>query len=171
MLVLPEGQALALITSHLIMLMPVLSPVTSVAEAPVFAMFPVPVSMLHKPVPVVGLVALSARLGLFAHKVWLGVIIFTGPLTSSTTTVTSDTEVQVPSVIDQLNTLLLSPSPVTAVVVEPGLLIVPEPDTNDQEPVPRLGVLPVKSAVGVEIQITWLAPASALSGGVQEVTE
>jgi hypothetical protein len=47
----------------------------------------------------------------------------------------------------QRKTLGPKPRPVTPVVGEPGLVIVPAPLTNVQVPVPMAGVLPVNVAV------------------------
>lgn len=53
-------------------------------------------------------------------------------------------------------------NPVTADVGELGLVAVPVPETNDQVPVPIVGVFPAK--VDELVQIVWSGPALATVG-------
>lgn len=67
-------------------------------------------------------------------------------------------------VIVQRNVLTPNPSPLTADVGEPGVVIVPVPLTNVQVPVPTVGVLPAKVVLLAVIQSVWSGPAVATVG-------
>jgi len=60
--------------------------------------------------------------------------------------------------------LLPEGTPVTVVVGDEGVVIVAEPLTTDQEPVPIAGLIAVMVKSG-SLQFVWLIPAVAVDGG------
>ena len=69
--------------------------------------------------------------------------------------------------IVHINTFAPTPNPVTPVVAEPGVVIVPAPLTNVQVPVPTVGVFP--ASVVLLLQMLWFGPAAAVVGGATPV--
>lgn len=62
-----------------------------------------------------------------------------------------------------INTFAPAPNPVTVVVGDPGVVIVPAPLTKVQVPVPTAGVFP--ASVAVLLQMVWFGPARAVDTG------
>jgi hypothetical protein len=66
--------------------------------------------------------------------------------------------------IVQAKTLFPTPNPVIEVVGEREFVIVPDPDTNVQTPVPTAALFAAIKVFGLLIQSVWLEPAFAIVG-------
>jgi hypothetical protein len=124
-----------------------------------------PVTTVHAPVPLVGV--LPASVAVAAHTDWSGPAAdaVKPPLTVMTTS--SVDEVHDPLAIVHLNVFAPTPNPVTPDVALPGVVIVAVPDTTVHVPVPLVAVLP--ASVAVEAQTVWSGPAAAVVGAADLV--
>ena len=125
---------------------------------------PLPESTFHVPIPTVGIFPLKSAEPAEIQTVWSVPANDVVGL-SSTVIVTSETEVQVPSVIAHSNTLSPVFKPVTMELGDKELLKTPAPEIKVQKPEPAVGVFAAN--VKDVLQIVVLTPADAISGGVQ----
>ena len=119
---------------------------------------PLPLTKVHVPVPTVGV--FPANVALVEHKVWLDPAFdVVGDATPVIVTVLVD-GVHGALLIVHWNTFAPTPKPVTPLVGELGVVIVPEPLTKVHTPVPVVGVLPAN--VAVVPHTVWSEPALAV---------
>lgn len=118
---------------------------------------PAPLTKVHKPVPTVA--AFPANVAVVPQTVWFGpaaeVVGGATPVIVTLLVV----EAQGGFEIVHMKTFGPTPKAVTPDVGEVGVVIVPEPLTNDHDPVPTLAAFP--ASVAVVPHILWLAPAAA----------
>jgi hypothetical protein len=110
---------------------------------------PEPASKFHTPIPTVGV--LPVKVVLDAHKVCVGPALATVGKSSRCIKTVELFEAHTPLSIVHANTLLPTPIDVMFVFGEPGLLMLPEPDTNVHVPVPTTGVLPANTVLVAHI--------------------
>ncbi|MBL4691344.1 MAG: hypothetical protein JKY68_07790, partial [Rhodospirillales bacterium] len=124
---------------------------------------PVPDTVDHAPVPVVGVLAAKVVV-ITLHKLWSGPAAATVGL-ASTETVTSSKELgQVPFEIVQRKMADASnTNPVTVDVGDDGVVIVAAPAITVQFPMPTVGMFPANVVV-VVAQRFWSRPAAAVVG-------
>ena len=106
---------------------------------------PEPETSVHRPVPLNGV--LPFKVAVVAQTVWLEpafAVVGAGFTNISTV---SRVGVQPNPDIVQINLFKPRPIPVMVVLANDGLVIVPEPESNDQLPVPLVGVLAAIVAV------------------------
>ena len=161
-----EGGHTPLVIVHLNTLAPSPSPVTPLVGEPGVVMVPVPLISVHVPLPTVGV--LPPSVAVVAHTVWLVPASATVGLASTVMVTSSKESAQTPLEMVHLNTFAPSPNPVTPLVGEPGVVMVPVPFTSVHVPLPTVGALP--PSVAVVAQMVWLVPASAGVGGLSTVT-
>lgn len=122
----------------------------------------VPDTNVHSPLPIVGVLALSDVLGFVIHRFWSAFALATvGTGSTKMRTVSADVG-QVPLVITHLKIFVPTLNPVTADVGELGVVGVPVPETKYQNPLPIIGLLPMKAEL--DEQMYWSAPALATVG-------
>jgi hypothetical protein len=127
---------------HLKVFAPTPKPVTPDIALVGVVMVAVPVTTVHAPVPLVGV--LPARVAVAAHTVWSAPALeaVSPPLTLMITSSVED--VQGELLIVHLKVLAPTPNPVTPEVALDGVVIVAVPETTVQVPVPLVAVLPAK---------------------------
>jgi hypothetical protein len=140
-----EGVQPAPLIVHLKVAVPAISPVTPDVGLAGVVMVAVPVTTVHAPVPLVGV--LPARVAVAAHTVWSAPALeaVSPPLTLMITSSVDD--VQGELLIVHLKVLAPTPNPVTPEVALVGVVIVAVPVTTLQVPVPAAGVLPARVVV------------------------
>jgi hypothetical protein len=125
---------------------------------------PLPEINVHKPVPIIGVLAAIVVDGEEIQSVCV-VPAFAGVGRSLTSIDTvDDVDAQGGFEITHSNMFIPKPNPVTEVVGESELVIVPLPDINDQVPIPTVAALEFINAFGLVIQTVWLKPAFAIVG-------
>ena len=120
---------------------PTAKPVTVVVREDGVVIVAVPLTIDHKPEPTVGLLAAMVNDPLLHRTISTPAFEVVGSALLVITTSSDDT-VQLPLLMVHLNVAELpAAKPVTVVVGEDGVVIVTVPLTNDQDPVPAVGVL------------------------------
>ena len=116
-----------------------------------------PLVTVHVPVPTVAVLADNVALPVLQIDWLLPALDVVG--VASLVNVTVDEDEHKPFVIVHCNTVLLpAVTPVTVVVFEVAVVILPGPLTFVHSPVPTLGLLPAKVNVLV-LHCSWLLPA------------
>ena len=123
----------------------------------------IPETTVHEPVPTVGGLALRFTLG---DEIQIDCVdpAFETVGKLSTCTVMLDVLKQPPLLSRHCKTLFPTPKFVAELLKDPGVVIVPVPETTDQVPIPKVGALAARTVVGVLTQSVWLLPASAMPG-------
>ena len=153
-----------LIVQRNVVLVPGVKPVRIVLGELLSVIVHVPLTILHKPVPTIGLLPAKDVL-VTLHSCWSNPASAMLGNASFVIVTSSILEPQKPLLIVHLNTVLVpAVKPVTLVVAELAAVIVHVPLTILHTPVPITGVLPIMFAVDV-LHCVWSAPASASVAG------
>jgi hypothetical protein len=155
-----EGGQEPLLMVHWKTFAPTPNPVTPDVGEEGVVIVPVPETRVHKPVPVVGV--FPASVAVVPQTVWFGPAFeVVGAATPVMVTVEEEGG-QGALLMVHWKTLAPTPNPVTPEVGEVGVVIVPDPETNVQAPVPVVGVFPAR--VAVVPQTVWFGPAFEVVG-------
>lgn len=140
----------AFVILHLNVLLPTPKPVMVVVGLLGDVIVPAPPMSVHKPVPAVGLLAAIVAVDV-TQTVWSGpaAAIEGGALVVIVMLETE--EAQGGLLIDHVKTVCPGVKPVTVVFLTSGFVIVPEPETLTQIPVPLAGLFPLSVAVAVPV--------------------
>lgn len=137
-----EAHAPLLIVQRNTVVVPELIPVIVVVAEALAVMTPLPLTTLHDPVPVVGVLAVNVAV-LTLHRLWSAPafeVVGKGDMIILTSSVLA---LHAPLLIVQRKVVVLpTVIPVTVVVGEPGVVIVHVPVTTLHVPVPVVAVLP-----------------------------
>jgi len=148
---------------------PITNPVTPEVGSAGVVTVAAPATTVHVPVPEVGVFPAKVDV-ITLHKIWSGPaaaedgVEATVMFTSSVDAGQDALEIVHLSVTDEP-----AESPVTVDVGDAGVVMVQEPETIDQVPVPVVGVLPA-NIVLVTLHKLWSGPASATVGAASTVT-
>jgi len=113
---------------------------------------PLPETTVQEPVPIAALLAVI-KAELFTQIVWFTPALAVVGAGSTVIASVALGATQTPFVITHSKTLTPTPKLFKVVVADVGEVIVPLPETNDQEPVPTVGTFPEIVAVGLTTQI------------------
>jgi archaellin len=140
-----DGGQLALLIVQTNVLTPTDSPVTAEVGLPGVVTLALPAITVHTPVPTVG--ALPARAAVVEQTVWSGPALAVVGEASRVIATVSVEDPHEPLLTVHLKRFGPTPRAVTVDVGLPGVVIVPEPLTRLQVPVPTEGVFPARVAV------------------------
>jgi hypothetical protein len=121
---------------------------------------PVPDNTVQVPMPTVILFAASCAVGFKIHNVWFAPAAAKSGTPSTLILIVFELE-QPPLVLVHLSTAVPVLKAVKVVAASVGLTIVPDPDTNDQAPVPKVGLTAEILVEPALIQSVWLLPGMA----------
>jgi hypothetical protein len=143
---------------------PVPNPFIAVIAKAGFTMLPEPETSDHEPTPRVGDEPVNVVFGTVLHIVWL---VPAKAVLGKLSTLIDMVEEFVPGqalATVHLRTLIPAGKPVTALLINEGVVTLPPPEITDHEPTPPVGVIAARFVVGELMQIVWLGPALAILG-------
>jgi hypothetical protein len=110
---------------------------------------PDPDRRAQEPVPTEGVFAAMTAFGLLMHKVWLGPAFETEGLLFTVIVTLEEEAGHAPLEMTHTKTLFPTGKPVTEVFGDKEFVMVPEPETSDQLPLPITGIFPDRVVVGL----------------------
>ena len=125
------------------------SPVTELLPKVGVVTVPLPARKDQVPIPVTGIFPVKTVVGLLTHKVWFPPASAVVGKLSTLILMVEELVPQPPPLIVHCKTLIPRPNPVTELVANVGVVMVPVPDITDHVPAPLVGVLAAKTVVGL----------------------
>ncbi len=129
-----------------------------------FVIAPLPETNVHKPVPTIGVFAAIVVEGEEIQSVCVVPAFATVGLSFTRIEIVDEEGAHGGFEMVHSNTFNPNPNPVTDVVGDSELVIVPLPETKDHVPIPTVAVLAFINAFGLVMQTVWLNPAFEIVG-------
>jgi hypothetical protein len=149
---------------HAKTLAPIPKPVMLLVGERELLITPVPDTRVHEPLPTVGLLAAIVVVGLKAQIVWFGPALANDGAAFVVIVIFETEEAQGELLIDQVKTVNPGVNPVIEDVGERELVIMPDPETLIQLPIPIEGALAARTVDPAVTQTVWLEPAFEIVG-------